>query len=393
MDKYIMECPLDTIISRIQSGTLDLQPNFQRGEVWSVTKQQKLIDSIFREWNIPPIHIVRYDRRNAEEVLDGQQRLLAIYNFYNNMFPIDGTIKPYNDTILTLDGLFFSDLPDEVKQSFLYYNIIIITITDFKPSEPAEIFERLNQPTHLTSAEQRNAYVGKTRNQIKYLVDSFIKAGASEKTIGFSNSRLAYDEIIAKFCYTIEIGTLRKKIIASDISDRYRNDDAFNDSTIQCCQDVLHRFMKIIFLCNQTIGFRLKVNKATIYSWFIYIRETPDLSDSDIASVMYSFELTRDFLKGKADYHNYSIISQYANFKSFFPALEPLITIFNQKASMGSTDPLSIIYRDIILYIYTQLLKGEKNMIIYDFEKTYEISNALKALEYIFKEYRWGEKF
>lgn len=63
----------------------------------------------------------------------------------------------------------------------------------------------------LTSAEQRNAYIGETRNQIKLLVDYFEKAGASKDTIGFSNSRLAYDEIIAKYCYAIEYKNFKAK--------------------------------------------------------------------------------------------------------------------------------------------------------------------------------------
>jgi len=33
---------LETIISRIEKETLNLQPVFQRGEVWSITKQKKL---------------------------------------------------------------------------------------------------------------------------------------------------------------------------------------------------------------------------------------------------------------------------------------------------------------------------------------------------------------
>lgn len=31
---------IETIISRIENGDIDLQPNFQRGEVWPVNKQK-----------------------------------------------------------------------------------------------------------------------------------------------------------------------------------------------------------------------------------------------------------------------------------------------------------------------------------------------------------------
>ena len=80
---------LETVISRIRNGTLNLQPDFQRGEVWSLAKQKRLIDTILRRWKIPPIHGFTSDYNDLmdnyvfEEVLDGQQRLVAIRDFCN----------------------------------------------------------------------------------------------------------------------------------------------------------------------------------------------------------------------------------------------------------------------------------------------------------------------
>jgi hypothetical protein len=50
-----------TIVARITDGSLDLQPDFQRGAVWSKAKQRLLIDSILRSWYVPPIHVVRIE--------------------------------------------------------------------------------------------------------------------------------------------------------------------------------------------------------------------------------------------------------------------------------------------------------------------------------------------
>ncbi len=65
----------------------------------------------------------------------------------------------------------------------------------------------------MTSAEQRNSYIGDTRNQIKELVNYFEELGADKNTIGFSNSRMAYDDIISKFCYMLEIGSIKGNYI------------------------------------------------------------------------------------------------------------------------------------------------------------------------------------
>jgi hypothetical protein len=50
---------IETLVLRIQRRELNLRPDFQRGEVWPETKRQKLIDTILRGWQVPPIHVVR----------------------------------------------------------------------------------------------------------------------------------------------------------------------------------------------------------------------------------------------------------------------------------------------------------------------------------------------
>ena len=384
---------LETIISRIENGTLNLQPDFQRGEVWSLSKQKKLIDTILRRWTIPPIHIVPSD--DIDEVLDGQQRLAAIRDFCNGEFPIDGNIQPYDDFIHSLDGLYYKDLDNKIKAKFLRYEIAFVTLMDYEPSEPAELFDRLNQPVKLTSSEQRNAYIGETRNQIKELVDFFVKAGANKDTIGFSNSRLAYDEIIAKFCYAIEIKTLRQKIVANDITYKYRENEQFSDSTIQECRDILSRLMNVINKYKNT-QYKLKMNKATIYSWFVFIKQNQMLDDVDLSSVIYAFETFRDYFKGKIktlNEYQEQIIYRFENNKEEMPYLENMISTFNQRASMGSTDALSIIYRDIILYVFSKYITG--NM---DNQKFQEFNNSagkgvLTALELLYEKYDWGVTF
>ena len=60
----------------------------------------------------------------------------------------------------------YRDLPKKWQRQFRQYSIVIIRLTEYQPEEPAELFYRLNQPTTLTSAEQRNAYIGVTRDQV-----------------------------------------------------------------------------------------------------------------------------------------------------------------------------------------------------------------------------------
>lgn len=52
-------------------------PDWQREEVWSKPKRQKLIDSILRGWRLPKFHFLKASDTEYE-VVDGQQRLAAI---------------------------------------------------------------------------------------------------------------------------------------------------------------------------------------------------------------------------------------------------------------------------------------------------------------------------
>ena len=53
---------IETIVNRIKNEDMDLQPDFQRGEIWTLQKKQKLIDSILRGWKIPPIHVIHNNK-------------------------------------------------------------------------------------------------------------------------------------------------------------------------------------------------------------------------------------------------------------------------------------------------------------------------------------------
>ena len=381
---------IETIVNRIKNEDMDLQPDFQRGEIWTLQKKQKLIDSILRGWKIPPIHVI-HNNQSIDEVLDGQQRLAAIRDFYDNIICIDGKILPENSELIQLDGMHYRDLPKKWQRQFRQYSIVIIRLTEYQPEEPAELFYRLNQPTALTSAEQRNAYIGVTRDQVKELSNKFVALGASKETIGFSKSRLAYDEIISKFCFSVETGTLKKKITSNDISIQYRQAIPFSDECIRIVAKTLEKFMECIIGWDD---FKYSFNKATIFSWFVFIRRNLSLSDTELKNVIGYFEFCRAFIKGKykkVDQRYIEVFSSLQKKNSFF---EIMLNTFNQRSSMGSTDALSIIYRDIIITVFRDMLWGnETELIQYTINTFKELENLNYTLEKIVEKYNWGEKF
>lgn len=391
----VTELEIETVYNRIEKNDIKLQPDFQRGEVWTDQRKKKLIDSILRGWKIPPIHVIEGEDY-LDEVLDGQQRLVTIRDFINGKIKINGNLLPLDNSITNLNGLSFKQLNLDIQRRFYKYSITFIRLTQYSPQEPAELFYRLNQPATLTSAEQRNAFIGKTRSQVKDLVNLFEKSGANKETIGFSNSRMAYDEIISKLCYAIEINAMSKKITSNMVSDKYRMDDGFSNEIIEKVRHVLVYFMESVLTYNNKSFIKLSINKATLFSWLMFTYKNMNtLDQKELGEFIYTFESVRQSIKGKdIGLVSKEIVDKIKYSQKKFPFFQSMILMFNQRASMGSTDGTSIVYRDIILQLSKEILVGSKYMKNYLQEITeyYDQYQSLpKSIEILATKYNWGD--
>lgn len=258
---------IQTLISRIRSEEIDLQPDFQRGEVWSVAKKQRLVDSILRDWHIPPIHVIVDSASGQLLVLDGQQRLAAIRDFADGNFAVDGKVEPVLADLQEQHGKRYGALRADLKRRFDQFTIRVFRITDYAPEEPGELFYRLNQPTALTAAEQRNAFFGDTRRQTKELVEALYAAGLNDGFWGFSNARMSYDDILSRVVLFLEQNSLRKRVTAATLADRFRSGYAFDSGAIATV-------LEVIGLCGsarQSMTHPSQFNKASAQSWLIFL--------------------------------------------------------------------------------------------------------------------------
>ena len=336
---------IKTIVSRIESGDVDLQPDFQRGEVWSDAKKQRLIDSILREWHVPPIHMIEVAETAKQEVLDGQQRLVSIRDFVRNAITIDGRIEPYDPAIEALHGLQYRQLPDQWRRKFDQFTIRVFRIIDYRPGEPGELFYRLNQPTNLTAAEQRNAFFGPARQQVKILVDYLESLGADKDFVGFSNSRMAYDDVIARLCVSIENGTLREKVTAAVLANRYRSDQPFDTNAYGAAERAIAIFAGLRSYINRPIRF----NKATLFSWLYFIvkAESTDIFTMElIGNLVIYFEELR--AKDSAAFQGFGL--QYSDAVMPSDMLREVVDIYNDRSTARVNDTSSVLIRDIVIW-------------------------------------------
>jgi hypothetical protein len=328
---------VQTLVARIDAGDIDLQPNFQRGEVWGKQKKQRLIDSILRDWHIPPVHVIENPITKRQEVLDGQQRLTAIRDFIRGDFPIDGHTEPPDIEIRDLDGKRYVDLDSHWRRRINQFSIRVFRLVEFKASEPAELFFRLNQPTSLTSAEQRNAFFGPVRAQIKSIVEGFTASGIRSQEIGFSNSRMAYDDVFSRAAFALERRDLGEKITAANLAALYRSENPLREETIILLEDATKAFVN----ARQRLRTEIHFNKATLFSWLIFIARflltQPDgFSGPILSDYMYTFDSRRQtYRQGESqvdDVHRW------------------MLYVYDDRSSARVADTSSVVLRDAILW-------------------------------------------
>lgn len=150
-------------------GYLDTQPDYQRYEVWTPTKKSRLIESVLMNLPLPRLYFAENDDE-TEEVVDGQQRLSALFRYMDDEYPLTGLRAETQ-----LNGKSWSDLDKKIQNRIK--NFALSTVVIKKESDPAlrfDLFERLNTgATGLNEQELRNAvYRGEYNNFIYRLAEN-----------------------------------------------------------------------------------------------------------------------------------------------------------------------------------------------------------------------------
>lgn len=337
---------IKSVYTEIKEGDLDLRPNFQRGEVWTLSKKKLLIDSILREWYVPPIHTVALGVGKSE-VLDGQQRLTAIKDFLDNQFAVDGNIEPKDEEIIALHGKKFKDLPLDVQKKFERFGITIYEITEYNHGEPSELFYRLNQTVKLTSSEARNAIFGDVRDDISSFVSYMEELSVGRNILGFSNSRMAYNDLLSRVCLLLEKKSIRYQLSDETLTNRYRNDNSFEPEISDSIRATIKFFG---YLSKHSDNEMIKTNltKASSLNWMYLIcclnMNSKGIDVNKLYDAFVNLEIARTCIKTNEKLPQHVVdffgISQYS--------LRELMMIYIERSSSRVMSIGSIIIRDII---------------------------------------------
>lgn len=161
-------------------------PDWQREEVWDTKRKQQLIDTILRGWRLPKFYFLKIGD-GEYEVVDGQQRLVAIFEFLSDELSLsEATAKEFK-------GSKYSELPYKTAEAIDDYKIDFDEIEDASDEEIKEFFQRLQVGLPLTASERLNSVHSKLRD--------FCRKSAAHAFFAktkMSKRRYAYFDVVAK---------------------------------------------------------------------------------------------------------------------------------------------------------------------------------------------------
>lgn len=299
---------------------IDTNPDYQRPAVWTKAQKQLLIDSILRDFDVPKIYL--HEKNNdTYDVIDGQQRIRAIWSFYDDEFALPKDAEPVNG--YEVANKKYSELDMDVATIIDSYNLDFVILDTQNEDEIREMFLRLQNGTTLKAQEKRNAMPGRMRDFIKGLTNHefFTK-------VHFSNTRFTYDLIAAQMTL-LELNKGICNIKDRDLNAMYEKSKDFDASST----DAKNIYRILDYLNKMFPDKSPELKRYSTISLFILIMDLMpnyDIRDreADIAKWFIDFEAERLLDEQKEPEKQ-----------------DPRLVVYHERVSHSSDSEDSLLYR------------------------------------------------
>lgn len=301
---------VDVFLSMKGNKELVLQPDFQRFYIWDRKKEEGLIDSIIRNYPMPPIWLWRHadeEGRTIYEVIDGQQRLTCILKFIENKFKF----RPMNDspdfeTYKEFDNSYFDKIPTGETGQFLEakirnrirsYKIPYVEVETDERQKIIDIFKRLNKSaTNLNPQELRNAfYTGEFKSCVYALT-----AKLQDDSWWGNNSRVFQKPSTDRMANHQFVSDLIVAMIEGESQDKSEKLDQYYEAYNAVFDDrktIEKRFEKVLKTIKGILpdASRFTTNLSDFYTLFLFIDKL--IQDKSISLDNTNTQVIRESLK------------------------------------------------------------------------------------------------
>jgi rubredoxin len=185
---------VSTLKELYDESELDTQPTFQRYVVWTATQQSKLVESVLLGLPIPRIYLAE-NEDETQVVVDGQQRLTALFRFMSGHYPLQNL-----KVLEAMNGRKYRDLEKKLRKRVKNFKLSTVLIQKESDEDLRfDLYERLNTGSvGLNDQELRNSvYRGEYNNFIYRLAEN----GDWRKLLNLKDAhkRMADAELVLRF--------------------------------------------------------------------------------------------------------------------------------------------------------------------------------------------------
>ena len=334
---------------------IDLDADYQREKIWSRADQERLIDSIVQNIDIPKIYLARvHENENFDfECIDGKQRMTTLLSFF----------KPEPDeTPLTIriagEKYSYKRLKKELPtlaEKIEDYELTFVIYQDLGDEEfLREIFRRLQLGIRLNSGELLKTYTGTIRDFV------YKEMGSDAPFIGrtsLSEKRFSRQFTLAQICInsfsrnkTEEFVRARYDDLGEFFKEKY--DLASNDDNLVRIRKVLELMDKHFEDDAKSISSRAVAVSAYLFVETLYVQKKMSL----VSEFAKFFAILLDEIK-----HNLNLLTKYQN-----PENTVILEEFQKYVSQASVEPYAIKRRHEFLdkaFAYYRSPKGNGKII------------------------------
>ncbi|MFC8899781.1 GmrSD restriction endonuclease domain-containing protein [Streptomyces cinereoruber] len=257
--------------SLYRSEKLTVNRNYQRKLVWGVEEKAHLIDSILRGYPIP-LFLLAETSDHKYEIIDGMQRLDAIFGFIEQRYAMNGEdSKKYFDLTefsrarqLAESGVFEKEpgspelIPAEQCADLLDYQLAVTIFGPREEDKVKEVFRRINSGGRQLSAQEKRqaGVVSEFVRMLRKLASDFRYDGSPDilpltkmpvVSIDSARERLGYG-IPAEETYWCSLGILSTRQLQQSEDEQLLADiciSAIRGNTFSVSSDVLDKYFDL----------------------------------------------------------------------------------------------------------------------------------------------------
>ncbi|MDV5148693.1 DUF262 domain-containing protein [Streptomyces sp. SBC-4] len=257
--------------SLYRTEKLTVNRNYQRKLVWGVEEKVHLIDSILRGFPIPLFLLAETNDHNYE-IIDGMQRLDAIFGFIEQRYGINGDeskkffdLTEFSRARQLADSEVFTREPGEPSlipaaqcADLLDYQLAVTIFGPREESKVTEVFRRINSGGRQLSAQEKRqaGVVSEFVKMLRKLASDFRYDGSPDilpltkmpvVSIDSARERLGYG-IPAEETYWCSLGILSTRQLQQSEDEQLLADiciSAIRGNTFSVSSDVLDKYFDL----------------------------------------------------------------------------------------------------------------------------------------------------